>query len=350
MNDLNSATDETAKNGKPFFSIIIPVYNAELYLRECLGSLISQDFKDWEAVLVDDGSTDTSVSIAEEYSVSDARIKLFKSQSNSGSAYSPRLRAASLARADYIVTVDADDTVSPDLLSLLHNNIMTTGSDLVIPELWKMEEKGSRKILPSKKIATDKEWIGKDLVWHTLIDWDIPMCGFAAKRNLYLDADSNVTDDNKKSIFSDELHSRWLLFICSKVTFCNAKYYYRSNMASVTNVNLPRVIASRMHTCDGLIAMTSDAFGEDSPTYFRALENKLYSAAGTLRLINLLPRERILKRKVQQIISESMKQFPLRQLKGKTSPRYLALMSLPTPLARIGLKIIDTIIKKKDGI
>ncbi|MDE7351176.1 MAG: glycosyltransferase [Muribaculaceae bacterium] len=350
MNNLNSTTDGNAGGGKPFFSIIIPVYNAESYLRECLESLISQDFQDWEAVLVDDCSSDTSVSIAEEYSTSDSRIRLFRSHSNSGSAYAPRLQAARLARADYVVTVDADDKVSSDLLSQLHKGIITYGADLVIPELWRMEKESTHKIMPTKKIDVDKIWVGKELIWYTLVDWDIPMCGFAARRDLYLDADVNVSNENRKSIFSDELHSRWLLFICGKVTFCNARYFYRNNEASVTNVNLPRIIASRMHTCDGLIAMTSTAFGEDSPTYFRALENKLYSAAGNLRLINRSSLNRRLKREAEQTVALYMKGFDMRPLKGKTSPRYLALMSLPVALARISLKIIDSLIRKNDGI
>lgn len=346
MNDQNNSIDRPVRDSKPFLSIIMPVYNAAPYLQECLESIIAQDFQDWEAVLVDDCSSDSSVAIAESYGASDPRIRLFSSQRNSGSAYSPRLLAAKLARANYVVTVDADDKVSPDLLSKLHKKIVTLSADLVIPELWRMENGSSRRILPSEKIITDEVWDGRVLIGHTLIDWEIPMCGFAARRNLYLEAAKHVTDNDRKSIFSDELHSRWLLSLCGNVVMCDARYFYRNNDASVTNINLNRVVASRMHTCDGLIAMTSTVFGKESPIYLRALEDKLYSAAGLLRLINRSSLDRQLKREGQKIISTYMKKFDFSKLRGKTSPRYLALMSLPTPLAALALHILDPILRK----
>lgn len=330
----------------PFFSIIMPVYNAAPYLRECLESILAQDFSDWEAILVDDHSSDSSADIAEEFSHYDTRIRLFKSEKNSGGAHTPRLKAASLARAERIVTVDADDKLSPDLLSKLYDHINTDNADLVIPEMWKMKGEECYKLLPLDSIDIAKIWNGRDLVAHTLIKWEIPMCGFATKREIYLAADSHISADERKSIFADELHSRWLLSMCHSVAMCNARYFYRYNTESVTNVNLPRIIQSRLLTADSLIAMTSSTFGKESPTYIRSLENKLYKAVDLLRLISssdLTPGQT---RTCVRLVSSAMKDFNLVKLKGMTSPRYLALMRLPLPFARIVLKIIDFIIKK----
>ncbi|SQH71299.1 glycosyltransferase family 2 protein [Helicobacter mustelae] len=66
-----------------FFSIIVPIYNVELYLRECIDSLIHQSFKDIEIILINDGSTDSSGAIAEEYARKDPRIHLIN-QENQG--------------------------------------------------------------------------------------------------------------------------------------------------------------------------------------------------------------------------------------------------------------------------
>ena len=98
-------------------SIIIPIYNAELYLVECLRSLQSQTYKNIEIILVDDGSTDNSRSICEKYAKRDQRIHLY-SQENVGVSVA-RNKGLSVAKGNYICFVDADDVVAPDYLSHL---------------------------------------------------------------------------------------------------------------------------------------------------------------------------------------------------------------------------------------
>ncbi|MDE6650472.1 MAG: glycosyltransferase [Muribaculaceae bacterium] len=350
MNDYNNTTQAVNMGEKPFFSIIIPVYNAGHYLGECLQSISDQDFQDWEAILVDDGSSDDSVAIAESHSKLDNRIKVFRSTSNSGCAYIPRIRAANLAKADYIVTIDADDIVSADLLAIHHRRITSCKTDLVIPEMWRLKGNITEKILPLDSIDTSKEWEGKDLVRRTLCRWEIPMCGFAIRRDIYLNANKRMKGDDLKSIYSDELLSRWLLSMSKNVVFTESRYYYRQNEESVTHINIPRIIDSKMLTCDGLLSMTATVFGENSDTHIRALENKLYAAVDMLRMINLSSLESKQKTVSVKRISSAMKNFDISKLKGKTSPRYLALMRLPIPLARIALKILDPIIMKKNGI
>ena len=335
---------ESAK--KPFFSIIIPIYNAEDYLSDCLQSILDQDFLDWEAILVDDVSSDGSLAIAEEYSKSDSRIRVFKLKENSGGAFIPRLHAANIATGKYVVPIDADDRVSKHFLFTYYNNITSQNADLILAEMWRLEGCNSYKILPSCEIDTSKIWIGQDLVEHTLCKWKISMNGFGVTRSIYLEAYQNVKKDDQKSIFADELLSRWILFLSKSVCLCNARYYYRYNSESVTNVNLSRFIDSKLHTCDNLISMTSDIFGKDSGTYFRALENKLYSVVDLLRLINHRKIDHQQKVSLMESISSSMKDFDLGKLKGRTSPRYFALMHLPLSIAKTALKIIDPFIRK----
>jgi glycosyltransferase involved in cell wall biosynthesis len=91
----------------PKVSIVIPVYNVENYLKECLNSLINQTFKDIEIICVNDGSTDNSLNILNEYSQNDNRIKVFN-QSNSGAAIS-RNNGIKEANGEYLAILDADD-------------------------------------------------------------------------------------------------------------------------------------------------------------------------------------------------------------------------------------------------
>ncbi len=347
MDELTNKDHQTDNGHQPFFSIIIPVYNAAGYLGECLDCILGQDFNDWETIIVDDGSTDESMSIAEDFNKKDPRIRIYGSVRNSGGAHIPRLRAANLAKGRYIVTIDADDKVDADFLQILKDRIGETDADIVIPEMWRLTDSGASKILPLDSFDSSIIWAGRDLVDYTLCNWIIPMAGFAIRPQIYLAADSNISSEDKKSIFADELMSRWILFLCDSVAMCKARYYYRVNEESVTHVNLPRLIAGRMHTCDGLIAMAIKAYGEETPTYYRALENKMYSAVGLLRTINRSKLNGAQRRDMVANISSSMKNFDFSRLKGKTSPRYLALMRLPAPLARIALKIIDPLIGKK---
>ena len=99
------------------FSIIIPVFNVEKYLPDCLESVIRQSFPDWEAICVDDGSTDGSNSILMDFAARDKRIKIV-SQRNSGTA-AARNTGIREAQGDYIFFLDSDDWLEPDSLQVL---------------------------------------------------------------------------------------------------------------------------------------------------------------------------------------------------------------------------------------
>ena len=109
------------------FSIIIPVYNVESYLRECLDSVLAQTFDDWEAVCVNDGSTDGSASILEEYAVQDTRFKVIV-QPNGGLS-AARNTGLNNAQGDYILFLDSDDWLEPDAMQTLADHM--AGKDMV---------------------------------------------------------------------------------------------------------------------------------------------------------------------------------------------------------------------------
>lgn len=101
---------------KPSISVLVTVYNREAYLKECLESILSSDFEDFEVIVVDDQSTDGSVEIVKEFAASDSRVHFFQNPSNLGD-YPNRNRAAELARGKYLKYVDSDDTIRPDCLA-----------------------------------------------------------------------------------------------------------------------------------------------------------------------------------------------------------------------------------------
>ena len=100
------------------FSIILPIYNVEAYLRDCVDSILQQTFTDYELILVDDGSKDGSPAICDEYAKKDNRIKVVHQQNAGQSA--ARNKGLSIAAGDYVVFIDSDDFVtSKDFLKEL---------------------------------------------------------------------------------------------------------------------------------------------------------------------------------------------------------------------------------------
>ena len=111
-------------------SLIIPIYNASSYLAFSLESLLSQPFQDFELILVDDGSTDASPSIGDEYAANDERIRVLH-EPHSGVANSRQV-GLEAAKGMYILYVDADDQVDPCMIADMYQEAVTEKADMVI--------------------------------------------------------------------------------------------------------------------------------------------------------------------------------------------------------------------------
>ena len=129
----------------PLVSVIIPVYNSEKYLCECIDSLITQTLRSCEFIFVDDGSTDSSRQILEAYQKVDRRIRVF-SQTNMYAGVA-RNNGLSHARGEYITFLDSDDIMVPYALEEFYRRAETTGADIVISSAYKFEKKdGHREV------------------------------------------------------------------------------------------------------------------------------------------------------------------------------------------------------------
>ncbi len=104
----------------PYFSIIIPVYNVERYLSQCLDSIVKQNFNDYELILVNDGSKDNSLQICLDYQKKNTRIQVLD-QLNGGPS-SARNNGLNHAKGKYIMFVDSDDWIAPDTLQILYQH------------------------------------------------------------------------------------------------------------------------------------------------------------------------------------------------------------------------------------
>lgn len=112
----------------PLISVIIPVYNVENYLARCVDSILNQTFTDFEVILVDDGSTDSSGMICDEYAATDARIKIIHKEN--GGQSSARNAGIKYSKGAYISFVDSDDWISNDYLDHLYMLIQKNNADV----------------------------------------------------------------------------------------------------------------------------------------------------------------------------------------------------------------------------
>jgi glycosyltransferase involved in cell wall biosynthesis len=147
-------------------SVIIPVYNAEKYLKKCLKSVIEQTYKEFEVILINDGSTDNSAVIAKYFEQKDKRIRVIE-QENSGPAQA-RNRGIEAAVGEYIAFIDSDDWVSPEMLMELYNAAERETADLVICG-FEYFSKGktrrvSQNIEPGVYIGENIEKLAYDLI------------------------------------------------------------------------------------------------------------------------------------------------------------------------------------------
>ena len=158
----------------PKISIIVPVYNAEKYLHRCIDSILTQTFGDFELLLIDDGSTDKSGRICDDYVSKDHRIRIFHKQN--GGVASARELGIIQAVGKYSIHVDADDWIESNMLEEMYKKIYSEDFDILIADFYQ-EENGKRLYIKQTTDLTSSTDILKDILqnrlfgslWHKMI-------------------------------------------------------------------------------------------------------------------------------------------------------------------------------------
>lgn len=126
----------------PKVSVVVPVYNVAAFLPACLDSICAQTLKDIEIIVVNDGSTDNSLEIAQEYAAKDERVKVLTKE-NRGYGHTMNL-GFSHARGAYIGIVESDDCARPEMFETLYNLAVKNDADVVRSNYWNMSENGTQ--------------------------------------------------------------------------------------------------------------------------------------------------------------------------------------------------------------
>ncbi len=144
-------------------SIVMPVYNTAPYLRQCLDSVLAQTLEEFELICVDDGSTDGSVEILEEYAANDKRIKILQQKNQYAGV--ARNNGLKIARGEYIIFLDSDDVFSDVLLEHTYNAGVEKEADIVFLDILRFDHKANQPItglmkhhlLPEKDVFSAKD-------------------------------------------------------------------------------------------------------------------------------------------------------------------------------------------------
>jgi len=269
------------------FSILVPVYNSEQYLKECFESVLQQSGEDFELVLVDDGSTDDGGRICDSYQTQyPDRVRVIH-QKNSGLILARRagIRAA---KGEYCMFLDADDAYEPECLSSVREVIEQTAADIVIFNNYSyFDDDGS--IEPNKAAFADGsvfEGESKRLIFQKLISTEeLNNIWFKAFRTELLQA-----DDTDYPFYADNPHGEDLLQTlypvthAKKIVYLNKRLYrYRRHGRSMTRQpDLQRLNRMFDHRISDQLKRYMALWGMDTPEAFAML--KARSVRGTLNI------------------------------------------------------------------
>lgn len=257
----------------PKISFIVPVYKMEKYIHQCVQSILKQTFKDFELILVDDGSPDTCPEICDEYAAKDNRVKVIHKKNAGVSA--ARNSGIELAQGEWAYFVDSDDWIQENAAEILYNDAVKTGADCVMSDCVVCYDNGKKVRLHqfSKAFYTEKrkdiESIQKYILCHKFSPHYHPNTnnGYAAPWGKFVKMsiikDNNIQfDPYAKGIFDDGVYSLYLLEHVNKFYYNDQHTYnYRVVGSSLTHSfkkNVMEVMECNYKLVDEFIAACHD--------------------------------------------------------------------------------------------
>ncbi len=220
---------------KPLVSIIMPVFNAEMYIEESVQCILSQTLQAIELVIVDDCSQDNTWSIIQEISKNDERCRCFQLERNSGSAKYPRDFAVKISVGSFVCWIDADDKVPSNYIEQLIKRQDETQADIVCSKMLAFESNGNiAYTLPRDHFNYGQILDGKKAVMLTIgKEWQISVNGFLAKREIWTSTE-HFLDRSVVQMNADDYASREMLLASERVAFSDVEYHYRLHQQSIT--------------------------------------------------------------------------------------------------------------------
>ena len=232
MVNCNNYPSHLQSDNHPLVSVVVPIYNTEKYLKECIESLLRQSYDKVEFVLVDDGSEDTSSSICDGFAKQDSRIKVIHKK-NEGRTRA-RITGVDAAKGDYIIFVDADDYVESTYVEHLISSLIKNDVDVACCQCSKVYEDRIETKLNKELGRFDKNEIQRIINTSFLHDkrlraTGIPvyLCGKVFRREMikeFLPIGLNLWNGEDAVTFSAILQECDSLFISKEFLYCYRQY------------------------------------------------------------------------------------------------------------------------------
>lgn len=200
-----------------FFSVIVLGYNIEKFINECLNSILAQTYKDFEVIIIDDGSTDNTANICKQYEQNDSRFHYYF-QKNAGTT-AARIHGYSLAKGDYVIAVDGDDTVNENWLEIINNCLINKDYDCVFYNFYNWE---NGQYTPSNTIfPKEGEVEPVEMIKNVIETRNHPLWNKAFKKELVLSSNSIASTLPKLSMNNDTIHIFYILSNMNSSYTCN---------------------------------------------------------------------------------------------------------------------------------
>lgn len=258
-------------------SIIVPVYNVEKYLAECIESIINQTYKNIEILLIDDGSNDESLKICNYYSEKDSRIIVIHKENEGLSA--TRNLGVEKAIGEYITFIDSDDMISLDYIETLYNSIKLHNSDIAVARFCRFKNK--EDILKNKNLnnidnicVNTIQYIKKTLYQCDQTLYSVTACGKLYKITVFKNIKFPVGKLNEDLAIILELEKYSKSIICID----NIKYYYRISNNSITTQKFNE---KKLDIVEILYNIKNEIM-HDYPELEQAITNLIYSRSADL--------------------------------------------------------------------
>lgn len=207
-------------------TILIPVYNVERYLPQCLDSILQQSYKDLQVVLVDDGSKDGSWTVMQEYAARDSRIEIYHQENQGVSA--ARNALLDKVAGDYVLFVDSDDWIEPETVEYLVAKAESCNADIVKCNMVINDTEVNKA--PYNEVAWNQETAIENFLMHTVFRGSL--CDKLVRASLYKD----IRFDNKISYGEDALAVWHALQKTNNVVMTDRQlYHYRMNNTSISH-------------------------------------------------------------------------------------------------------------------
>lgn len=260
-------------------SIVVPIYNVEKYLQQCLESIINQTYKHIEILLVNDGSTDNSGKIAEEYAVIDNRIKVIHKKN--GGLSSARNAGINKAKGKYIAFIDSDDWIELEFIQVLVNSAEEYNSDIIQCGFLREYTDNKNSFGGNSNKPIINVYTGKEAINDLFNKRNITVMAWNKLYNIKL---FNKIRYPENLIHEDEAVIHELLYNSNKVITINTLlYHYRIRSNSITQLSFN---PAKMDIIDAL-ENRKNYFAEKNERDFEDLTDKSYFRA-LLNVLSLL--------------------------------------------------------------